>query len=195
MFMLTIQKANLKKIGALALCGAVIAAAAMAGKVVEKNTETAAVSASIESTQDIQSYFLGFGLEVDPTDITADKVKVPKKWNDSFSAFNNIVAQSGSDLSECKGKTVEKWLAAIPSLGTGEQTMYGVLLLRKQKVVGAYILEKPSGNVKGLTDIVQAKAAEDEKAKESAAAAPEEEEAPVSLDVDVAVGADGYPVE
>lgn len=195
MFMLTIQKANLKKIGALALCGAVIAAAAMAGKVVEKNTETAAVSASIESTQDIQSYFLGFGLEVDPTDITADKVKVPKKWNDSFSAFNNIVAQSGSDLSECKGKTVEKWLAAIPSLGTGEQTMYGVLLLRKQKVVGAYILEKPSGNVKGLTDIVQAKAAEDEKAKESAAAAPEEEEAPVSLDVDVAVGVDGYPVE
>lgn len=195
MFMLTIQKANLKKIGALALCGAVIAAAAMAGKVVEKNTETAAVSASIESTQDIQSYFLGFGLEVDPTDITADKVKVPKKWNDSFSAFNNIVAQSGSDLSECKGKTVEKWLAAIPSLGTGEQSMYGVLLLRDQKVVGAYILEKPSGNVKGLTDIVQAKAAEEEKAKESAAAAPEEEEVPVSLDVDVAVGADGYPVE
>ncbi len=93
MFMLTIQKANLKKIGALALCGAVIAAAAMAGKVVERNTETTAVAASVESTQDIQTYFLGFGLEVDPTDITADKVKVPKKWNDSFSAFNNIVAK------------------------------------------------------------------------------------------------------
>ncbi len=196
MFMLTIQKANLKKIGALALCGAVIAAAAMAGKVVERNTETTAVAASVESTQDIQTYFLGFGLEVDPTDITADKVKVPKKWNDSFSAFNNIVAQSGSDLTECKGKTVEKWLAAIPSLSTGEQTMYGVLLLRNQKVLGAYILEKPSGNVSGLTDVVQAKALEQEKAKESAAAAtPEEEDVPVSLDVDLAVGADGYPVE
>lgn len=196
MFMLTIQKANLKKIGALALCGTVIAAAAMAGKVVERNTETTAVAASVESTQDIQTYFLGFGLEVDPTDITADKVKVPKKWNDSFSAFNNIVAQSGSDLTECKGKTVEKWLAAIPSLSTGEQTMYGVLLLRNQKVLGAYILEKPSGNVSGLTDVVQAKALEQEKAKESAAAAtPEEEDVPVSLDVDLAVGADGYPVE
>ncbi len=74
--------------------------------------------------------------------------------------------------------------------------MYGVLLLRNQKVLGAYILEKPSGNVSGLTDVVQAKALEQEKAKESAAAAtPEEEDVPVSLDVDLAVGADGYPVE
>lgn len=195
MFMLTIQKANLKKVGAVALCGVVLVAAVAAGKLVRKNNQRAtAASANIASTQDIQTYFLGFGLETDPTDITADKVKVPRKWDDSFAAFNKIVSQSGQDLSDCKGKKVEKWLAAIPSLGTGGQTVYGVLLVRNQKVVGAYLLEKPSGNVSGLSDVVQTMA-EKETADESEAAALPEEEAPVSLDTEVAAGADGFPVE
>ncbi len=195
MFMLTIQKANLKKVGAVALCGVVLVAAVAAGKLVRKSNQRAtAASANIASTQDIQTYFLGFGLETDPTDITADKVKVPRKWDDSFAAFNKIVSQSGQDLSDCKGKKVEKWLAAIPSLGTGGQTVYGVLLVRNQKVVGAYLLEKPSGNVSGLSDVVQTMA-EKETADESEAAALPEEEAPVSLDTEVAAGADGFPVE
>ncbi len=197
MFMLTIQKGNLKKLGAVVLCGAVIAAAAAAGGLVRKNTNrTVAASATISSTQDIQSYFLGFGLEVDPTDITADKVKVPRKWDDSFAAFNKIVSQSGRDLTECKGKTVEKWLASIPSLADGGQTVYGVLLVRSQKVVGAYLLEKPSGNVSGLADVVQTMALNETQDESETAAQPgPEEEAPASLDAEVAAGADGFPAD
>ena len=47
--------------------------------------------------------------------ITADKVKIPRKWDDSFSAFNGVVQQSGMDLARYKGKTVEKWTALIPA--------------------------------------------------------------------------------
>lgn len=201
MFMLTIQKGNLKKLGAVALCGALIAAAAVAGTVVRKNAQhavetSAPTPTSIASTQDIQSYFLGFGLEVDPTDITADKVKVPRKWDDSFAAFNKIVSQSGRDLTECKGKTVEKWLAAIPSLGDGGQTVYGVLLVRSQKVVGAYLLEKPSGNVSGLADVVQTMALNENQEESETAAQPNpDEEEPVSLDTEVAAGMDGFPAD
>lgn len=203
MFMLTIQKPGLKKAGAVVLCGVVLAAAAVAGRLVGKQAQRV-VSASapapvtsIASTQDIQNYFMGFGLEVDPTDIKADKVKVPRKWDDSFAAFNKIVSQSGQDLSECKGKKVEKWLAAVPSLGTGGQTVYGVLLVRSQKVVGAYLLEKPSGNVSGLSDVVQSRALEEQQNESETAAQPEsqaEQELPTVSDVELSAAAE-YPID
>ena len=92
------------------------------------------------------------GLDVDGTSITADKVKIPRKWDDSFSAFNGVVQQSGMDLTRYKGKTVEKWTALIPAASSGETSRYGVLLVYRKKAVGAYLLEKPSGTVIGLKD-------------------------------------------
>ncbi len=84
--------------------------------------------------------------------ITADKVKIPRKWDDSFSAFNGVVQQSGMDLASYKGKTVEKWTALIPAASRGDVSSYGVLLVYRKKAVGAYLLEKPSGVVTGLKD-------------------------------------------
>ena len=89
---------------------------------------------------------------MDGTSITADKVKIPRKWDDSFSAFNGVVQQSGMDLTRYKGKTVEKWTALIPAASSGETSRYGVLLVYRKKAVGAYLLEKPSGTVIGLKD-------------------------------------------
>ena len=94
----------------------------------------------------------GYGLDVDGASITADKVKIPRKWDDSFSAFNGVVQQSGMDLARYKGKTVEKWTALIPAASRGDVSSYGVLLVYKKKAVGAYLLEKPSGTVTGLKD-------------------------------------------
>ena len=78
--------------------------------------------------------------------------KIPRKWDDSFSAFNGVVQQSGMDLTRYKGKTVEKWTALIPAASSGETSRYGVLLVYRKKAVGAYLLEKPSGTVIGLKD-------------------------------------------
>lgn len=72
--------------------------------------------------------------------------------DDSFSAFNGVVQQSGMDLARYKGKTVEKWTALIPAASRGDVSSYGVLLVYKKKAVGAYLLEKPSGTVTGLKD-------------------------------------------
>ena len=79
-----------------------------------------------------------------------DKVKIPKKWDDSFTAFNQVVQESGLDLGSYKGKTVEKWTLLCPQLSTGDEDTYCVLLVYKTKPVGAYLLEKPSGEVSGL---------------------------------------------
>ena len=67
-----------------------------------------------------------------------------------FTAFNQVVQESGLDLGSYKGKTVEKWTLLCPQLSTGDEDTYCVLLVYKTKPVGAYLLEKPSGEVSGL---------------------------------------------
>ena len=132
---------------------ALVVGGALLGRFI--SNRTVAVSAAvnkIESAQDIQTWFTGYGLEVDGASITADKVKIPRRWDDSFSAFNGVVQQSGMDLARYKGKTVEKWSALLPAASSGETSRYGVLLVYKKKAVGAYLLEKPSGTVLGLQD-------------------------------------------
>ena len=153
MFVVTLSKTSLKKLGAGAACCALVVFSAMLGRFI--STRTVAVAAPVnrvESAQDIQTWFTGYGLEVDGASITADKVKIPRKWDDSFSAFNGVVQQSGMDLARYKGKTVEKWSALLPAASNGETSRYGVLLVYKKKAVGAYLLEKPSGTVLGLQD-------------------------------------------
>ncbi|MCI2047370.1 MAG: DUF4830 domain-containing protein [Faecalibacterium sp.] len=216
MFMVTLKKAGLRRAGAVLLCGAVLVGAVVIGHYSggQAISAGAAAETKIESTQDIAAYFQNFGLEVDPAGITADKVKVPKKWDDSFSAFNEVVAQSGQDLTKFKGKTVEKWLAEIPALSTGDETVYGVLLVYDKKSAGAYLLAKPSGNVTGMADAAQNQANANKAASTAAegdtatsqvgeatggaasqvSANPEEAEQ-AALDVDLTAGADGYPVE
>ncbi len=115
-----------------------VVCSALLGRYISTRTVTAAASVNkIESAQDIQTWFTGYGLEVDGASITADKVKIPRKWDDSFSAFNGVVQQSGMDLTRCKGKTVEKWTALIPAASSGETSRYGVLLVWRKKAVGS----------------------------------------------------------
>ena len=64
-----------------------------------------------------------------------------------------------------------------PQLSTGDHDTYCVLLVYKAKAVGAYLLQKPSGEVTGLITA----------AKASAEAASEEET--------VEISADAYPEE
>ena len=154
MFLFTVTKPGLRQAGALALCavclcGTVAAAVHFSGGAV---TASAAAVPGIETTQDIGTYFTGYGFDTDLASAAVDKVKIPKKWDDSFAAFNQIVQESGLDLADYKGKTVEKWTALIPAASSGETSRYGVLLVYKKKAVGAYLLEKPSGTVLGLQD-------------------------------------------
>ena len=152
MFLFTVTKPGLRQAGALALCavclaGTVTAAVRLAGKSV---AASATVQTTIENTQDIGTYFTGYGFEVDLSTAAVDKVKIPKKWDDSFTAFNQVVGESGLTLADYKGKTVEKWTVLCPARSDGATDTYCVLLVYKAKPVGAYLLEKPSGEVSGL---------------------------------------------
>ena len=163
MFVLTLGKKGLRRLGAAAVCGIALAGAVLAvsgfihagDSALEANAPAsqsgaAAIPEQITGSEDIAAFFKGFGLEVDLTTATVDKVKVPKKWDESFSAFNTVVKESGFDLEDSKGKTVEKWLVDCPARSDGENTCQCVLLVYKEKPVGAYLLSQPSGEVTGL---------------------------------------------
>ncbi len=184
MFVLTFGKNGLRRLGAVAVCGVALAGAVFAAGTFFFSEEEAAATAAqptdptamkIEGTDDIQTFFKAYGLEVDLATATVDKVKIPKKWDESFSAFNTVVKESGLDLDKYKNKTVEKWLALCPARSAGEEQVYGVLLVYKEEPVGAYLLAKPSGEVTGLvTAATTAAPLTDEAAAETAAGFGEE---------------------
>ena len=217
MFVITLSRTSLKKLGLGAMCCALVVCSALLGRYISSRTVAAAASVDkIRSAQDIQTWFTGYGLDVDGASITADKVKIPRKWDDSFSAFNGVVQQSGMDLARYKGKTVEKWTALIPAASSGENSRYGVLLVYREKAVGAYLLEKPSGVVVGLKDMQAAMAQNeaqqtsgedysgdwgerhDEQLTDDAAqqTSGEPDSQPQSIDpADLPLDGEGYPVE
>ena len=84
MFVVTLNKTSLKKVGAGALCCALVIFSAFLGRYISTRTVAAAAGVNrIESAQDIQTWFTGYGLDVDGASIPADKVKIPRKRDDS----------------------------------------------------------------------------------------------------------------
>ena len=75
---------------------------------------SATVQTTIENTQDIGTYFTGYGFEVDLSTAAVDKVKIPQKWDDSFTAFNQVVGESGLTLADYKGKNGGKMDGTLP---------------------------------------------------------------------------------
>ncbi len=191
MFVLTLGKNGLRRLGAVAVCGVALAGAvfAVGSFFMEDDAAPAAANGEavqadpaamkIEGTDDIQAFFKAYGLEVDLATATVDKVKIPKSWDESFSAFNTMVKESGLSLEKYKNKTVEKWVVLCPGRSTGENKVSGVLLVYKEEPVGAYLLASPSGEVTGLvTAAATAAPLPDEQAAETAAGFGEEAAAP-----------------
>lgn len=192
MFLFTVTKPRLRQAGALALCAICLAGTVTAAVHFANDSVTASAAVSeqtvIQTTQDIATYFTGYGFEVDLATAAVDKVKIPKQWDDSFAAFNQVVEESGLTLENHKGKTVEKWTALCPTLSDGEKDNYCVLLVYKTQPVGAYLLAKPSGEVTGLVSAAKQTAA----AAETAAAAAGEDTAQTSAGV---VEESAFPTE
>lgn len=173
MFVLTMGKTALRRAGAALVCmacmaGALVAAGRMTGGAVLTG---AAGPAAIGSTQDMADFFTGYGLEVDQSTAAVDRVKIPRRWDDDFKAFNSIVAESGMSLEKVKGKKVEKWTMLCPGASGGDTTASCVMLVYKKKPVGAYLLTQPGNEVSGLTRAQQtaAQLAEEQAIREAAA--------------------------
>ena len=117
----------------------------------------------------MQTFFAGYGVQVDPSAAEVSQVKVPRKWDDSFEAFHDVVRQSGLDLSKCKNRTVDKWMVPVPAMAAENEQTYAVVLVYREQARGAYYLKQPSGEVLPMTPPAQTPAASSAAAQTAAA--------------------------
>lgn len=176
MLMVTLRKPEFKKIAAVCAGAVLCAAAALAvnaftgGPAVEAD---AAPSVQVTDLSSLTAYLTGFGLEIDPNSVSVDNVKIPPKWDDSFTAFNDVIKEAGLDLKSARGKDAEKWMALVPAKSDEDTKLYAVVITYKDTPVGAYFLERPSGEVLPMvkqSDSAASSAAETAAAPQSTAA-------------------------
>ncbi len=162
MFVMTFSKKKLKKVGIISACIALLAVAIFGINTLFFSDDNAAqevalgIGTSLGSAEDLVTFLQGYGVVADAATATVTTVTVPKQWDDSFDAFNEVIEQSGLSLSKSKGKQVDKWALLVPSQSTEEVKSYAIVLVQENKAVGAYILQKPSGEVLPLKVAEQA---------------------------------------
>ena len=141
---------------AVILCGVVVG---VNGVVTGARATAAAASGNtVKSAEDMANFLLGYGVEVDVGTAQVLQVTIPKKFDSSFKAFNEVIQACGMDLGKYKGKVVEKWVLQSPNRTVENQTAYAVLLVKNAKVIGGYLLYQPSGEVLSLRDTLDAAA-------------------------------------
>lgn len=154
MFVLTLNKKTTGKIlsgiGAFALA---IAIGTGITNYLFRDEETAARPGNIklETTQDMTDYILAKGYTADMQSATVREVRIPKKFDAEFENFNAKIMQTdGLSLEKHKNDKVNKWTFEITDYGVEGKTATAVLLLKKDKLIGAYLLEMPDGIAKPL---------------------------------------------
>ena len=159
MFVFTMNKRGLKKAAVVVGCAAVLALSAVAVGGAISDTRAASLSSTqkveFSSTNEMLTYLTSMGIEADLSSAKVDQVRIPKKWDDDFAAFNEVIIEGGLDLSGYKNKKVEKWDFVALNRSDEEQTVSAILLVYKEKLIGAYLISRPSGEVQALVPPTQ----------------------------------------
>ena len=159
MFVFTMNKRGLKKAAVTVGCAAVLALSAVAVGGAISDTRAASLSSTqkveFSSTNEMLTYLTSMGIEADLSSAKVDQVRIPKKWDDDFAAFNEVIIEGGLDLSGYKNKKVEKWDFVALNRSDEEQTVSAILLVYKEKLIGAYLISRPSGEVQALVPPAQ----------------------------------------
>ncbi len=154
MFVLTFSKKNTGRIlaGFLALVVAVGAGAGIKNFIL-KDEETMRNNKNIKltTTREMVEYILSKGYTADMQSATVKEVKIPKKFDAEFENFNSKINRTdGLSLEKYKNDKVDKWTFDITDYDVENKTATAVLLLKKDKLIGAYLLEMPEGTARPL---------------------------------------------
>ena len=149
MFVLTFSRKNTGRI----LTGVMVRIVAVCASVgiknfVLKNEETLRNNKNIKltTTQEMVDYILSKGYTADIQTASVKEVKVPKKFDAEFENFDaKINRTDGLSLEKYRNDRVNKWTFDIVDYGVENKTASAVLLIKKDKLIGAYLLEMPDG--------------------------------------------------
>ncbi len=150
MFVLTLNKKSGGKIlkTVLAVC-VVLAIACSVRRVVFTRRETVSVAKNnfeMTTTQQMADYILSKGYTVDLQSAQVKEVKIPRKFDAEFENFNDKIRQTdGLSLEKHKNDKVSKWTFDIVDYDVEGKTAVAVLLVHKEKLIGAYVIQQPDG--------------------------------------------------
>lgn len=159
MFVLTINKRQGGRIlaGVLGVCVAIGAAMGIKNFIF-RDRETAATPKAgfeMETTQQMADYILAKGYTVDLQSAQVKEVRIPKKFDAEFENFNDkIKVTDGLSLEKYKNDKVNKWTFNITDYDVQDKTAVAVLLVKKDKLIGAYLIQQPDGTAHSLAKAV-----------------------------------------
>ena len=154
MFVITVNRKKITKIALVAVCVVAVGAAGIKARSFFAKDSAAAAPArktKLATTQEMVDYIAHKGFTADMQTAQVAEVQIPKKFDDSFNSFNEKIKQNdGLSLEKYKGEKVNKWTFDIIGYDDNDTKAAAVLLIRKEKLIGAYILEKPDGIAKPM---------------------------------------------
>lgn len=173
MFVITLNRRKITKILAVAVCVVAVGAAATGARSFFTKDSTAMASGKkikLSTTQEMVDYIASKGFTADMQTARITEVQVPKKFDGNFNAFNDKIKQNdGLGLEKYKGEKINKWTFDLIDYDENDTKASAVLLLKKEKLIGAYILLQPDG-----TAVPMVKKAADSTAQDTSAQQPEQ---------------------
>lgn len=149
MFVLTLNRRRGTKIIAAALAVVFIAGVGAGVKnflFKDRRTSAAAADLTMESTRDMAAYISRKGYTVDLQSARVNEVRIPKTFDAEFENFNRKIMQTdGLSLEKYKNDKVNKWTFDIIDYEVKDKTAVAVLLVKKDELIGAYLLQMPEG--------------------------------------------------
>ena len=114
-----------------------------------RNQETGIMSKTdlkMKTTQRMADYIKTKGYTVDLQSAQVKEVRIPKKFDAEFENFNRKINKTDNlSLEKYRNDKVNKWTFDIVDYDEKDKTATAVLLVRKDKLIGAYLLQKPDG--------------------------------------------------
>lgn len=148
MFVLTLNRKSTGKALAVftTVAMALIIGTGVKNYIFEDAATAASVNTKLTTTQEMADYILAKGYTVDLQSAAVKEVKIPKKFDAEFENFNaKINRTDGLSLEKYKNDKVNKWTFDITDYDVKDKTAVAVLLIKKEKLIGAYLLEMPEG--------------------------------------------------
>ncbi len=153
MFVLTLSKKRYSKIltGAAVFLMALLVGIGRRSFLFKDSETSRPVSSKLTTTREMADYIFSKGYTVDLRSRGVKEVKIPKKFDREFENFNSkIMATDGLSLEKYKNDKVNKWTFTITDYDVESKTATAVLLIKKDKLIGAYLLQQPEGTAYAL---------------------------------------------
>ena len=142
MFVMTFNKRKGgKAIVAVAVLAFVLALSVGVKNFVFRNQETGVFSKPdlrMKTTQEMADYVKTKGYTVDLQSAQVKEVRIPKKFDAEFENFNRKINKTDNlSLEKYRNDKVNKWTFSITDYEVKDKTATAVLLIRKDKLIGA----------------------------------------------------------